>query len=303
MFLREIIDWCESVLKKILYFSQPLQLFFAAITYTLGAGIARYLGANLRWPVFWLMLLAVLALQVSAMLFAAYFRQPLMLLAPDETPRQREQSQVRLLQSAYAALTMFLVVTVTLIYLRALDLSTSLLLGLSVVLLMAYTVPPFSLSRRGYGELVLAVYLATLLPALSFLLQADKFHRLLPLATFPLTLLAIACYLAANFPTFVADQKLGCHTLLTRLTWQWAVPIHHVLVLAAFLLFATAPFFGVAWGLVWPVFLALPFGLLQIAWLQRIANGGTPIWKFVNILVPSLLGLTIYLLTLSFWLH
>lgn len=291
------------MLKKILTFSQPLQLLFAAIAYTLGAGIARYLGADLRWPAFWLALLAVLALQVSAMLFAAYFRQPLTPLAPDETPRQREQSQVRLLQSAYAALTMFCVVTVTMLYVRALDLSTGLLLALSLVLLMAYAVPPFSLSRRGHGELALAVYLATLLPALSFLLQAGKFHRLLPLATFPLTLLAIACYLAANFPTFAADQKLARHTLLTRLTWQWAVPIHHVLVLAAFLLFAAAPLMGVSWGLIWPVFLALPFGILQIAWLQRIANGGTPVWKFVNILVPSLLGLTVYLMTLSFWLH
>jgi 1,4-dihydroxy-2-naphthoate octaprenyltransferase len=168
---------------------------------------------------------------------------------------------------------------------------------------MAYALPPARLSETGYGELIQAGIFTTFLPAIAFLLQAGEFHRLLPLTAFPLTLLAIAWLLAANFSAFVADQKLGRRSLLIRLTWQRAIPIHHILILTAFLLFAAASFFGVSWGLVWPVFLALPFAALQIYWLQRIANGGRPVWKFFDVLAPSVYGLTVYLLALSFWLR
>ena len=169
--------------------------------------------------------------------------------------------------------------------------------------LFAYGVPPLRLAENGYGELTLAVFWGTLAPACSFLLQTDTFHRLLPIVTFPLTLLALAYLLAADFPSFATDSRMGRRTLLVRLTWQRAVPIHHLLVLSAFLLLAAAPFFGVPWGLIWPVLLDLPFGALQIIWLQRIASGGNPFWKFVNYLLPSVFGLAAYLLALAFWLR
>ncbi len=291
------------MLKKILLLSQPVHLLFAVFAYLLGVGMARYLGAALRWPVFWLALLTILALQVSFSLFAAYFRVPFTPLGEDETPRQRQAAQVRLLQVAYAALTLSGSVLASLIFLGALDISTFILLILGIIALVVYAIPFVRIPNKGYGELALAAYLSMIIPAFSFLLQMDGFHRLLPLIAFPLTLLALACMLAADFSTFAADQVFSRSTLLTQLTWERAVPVHHVLVLTSYLLFAAAPFFGVSWGLIWPVFLALPFAALQIYWLQRIANGGTPVWKFFNLLVPSLLLLTVYLLALSFWLH
>lgn len=289
--------------KKIVKLSQPINLIFTGLAYMLGAGMARYLGADLRWPVFWLDLLSVLSLQVSALLFAAYFQPLLTPVDPEETPRQREQGRVRLLQAAYAALTLTGGIIVTLVFLRDMNVSTGVLFVWSLLLLVAYAVPPFRLSGKGYGELALGIYIATLVPAISFISQMGSYHRLLPLTAFPLTLLALACFLALDFSTFAADEKFGRHTLLTRLTWQRAVPVHQVLVLAGFLLFAAAPFFGISWGLIWPVFLALPFAALQMVWIQRISNGGSPFWKFFNILVPSCLGLAVYLLALSFWLH
>jgi 1,4-dihydroxy-2-naphthoate octaprenyltransferase len=138
---------------------------------------------------------------------------------------------------------------------------------------------------------------------LAFLLQYDQLHRLLSFTTFPLTLLALAYLLVGNFPTFATDQKLGRHTLLTRLTWQRAVPIHHFLVLTAFLLFAVAPFLEYPWGLVWPVFLALPFAAIQMIWLQRISNGGRTLWNFLTALASATFGLTAYLLALTFWIR
>ncbi|HEY5269763.1 MAG TPA: hypothetical protein VII97_05465, partial [Anaerolineales bacterium] len=206
--------------KSLLKLSRPILLLLAALTYTLGAGIAHYLGQPIRTASFGLGLLAVLALLGAASLFDEYFRLPLMPLAQNETLRQRERFQVMLLQVSYAALTLSAVTILTLLLTHSLNLSADILLVLVLLIVVAYAIPPMRLSEAGYGELVLAVYLGTVVPALAFLLQYGQFHRLLSFTTFPLTLLALTYLLVCNFPTFATDQKLGRHTLLTRLTWQ-----------------------------------------------------------------------------------
>lgn len=290
-------------MSKILVLSRPIYLLLGALTYTLGAGIAHYLGQPVRAPAFGLGLLAGLSLLGAASLFAVYFRLPLSPLAQGETPREREHFRVTILQVSYAALTLSAVAILTLMLTRSLNLSADILLVLAFLILVAYAVPPMRFSENGYGELVLAITLGTFLPALAFLLQYGQLNRLLSFITFPLTLLALAYLLACNFPTFAIDQKLGRHTLLTRLTWQHAIPTHHLLVLAAFLLFAAAPFLEYPWGLTWPVFLSLPFAALQMIWLQRIANGGRTFWNFLTALASATFGLTAYLLALTVWIR
>jgi 1,4-dihydroxy-2-naphthoate octaprenyltransferase len=288
---------------SLLKLTRSIHLLIAALTYTLGAGVAHYLGQPVSAASFWLGLLAVLALQVAASLFSEYFRRPRMPLAQSETSRQRELFRVTLLQVAFAALTLSAVAILTLLLTHSLNLFADILLVLAFLFLVGYAVPPMRLSETGYGELILAIYLGTLLPALAFLLQYGQLHRLLSITTLPLTLLAVAYLLVCNFPSFATDQKLGRRSLLTRLTWQRAVPIHHFLVLAAFLLFAAAPFLGYPWSLVWPVFLAMPFAAIQIIWLQRIANGGRTLWNFLTALASTTFGLAAYLLAMTFWIR
>jgi 1,4-dihydroxy-2-naphthoate octaprenyltransferase len=290
-------------MKKLLQLTQPVYLLWAILACFLGAGIARYLGHLPHWPTFWLGLLACLSLLVALFWLTHYFRLPLTPLDPEETPRQRELLRTRLLQFSYAALTLAGAATLALLLTHLLTLSAGLLLLLAAFLVVLYAVPPFRLYASGYGELLLAVLVSTLFPAFAFLLQAETLHRLLPMITFPLTVHVIASLLAADFSAFATDQKLGRQSLLIRLTWPRAVTVHHLLLLIAFLLFSAAPLFGVSWGLIGPVFFALPFAALEIAWLQRIAAGGRPVWKFFNALVFSAFPLTLYLLTLSFWLR
>ncbi|MFH1523449.1 MAG: hypothetical protein ABIF04_00625 [Chloroflexota bacterium] len=283
--------------------SRPLQLILAALTYVLGAGIARYLGHPIKFATLGLGLLAALALQAAAYWLVEYFRLPLTPLAKDETPRLREAMRTTLFQSATALLTVSAAVVVVLLLTRQFPTAAGVVLVLVAVLFIAYAIPPLRLSERGYGELLLAIYLGTLLPTLAFLLKTGEFHRLLTFVTFPITLLALAYLLVWNFPTFVTDQKFGRHTLLTRLTWQRAIPIHHFLLLAAFLLFTIAPFLGFPWGLVWSVFLVLPFVIVQIIWLQRIARGGRTLWNFMTALAAATFGLSVYLLAFTFWIR
>jgi 1,4-dihydroxy-2-naphthoate octaprenyltransferase len=292
-----------SEVRRVFHFARPLHLIFSALTYTLGASIARYLGMDFQWPAFWLGLLAVLALLPASSFLLEYFRLPLTPRLPGETSRQREHIRTLLLQLSYAALTLFGVTGLTLFLTRLINLSSAILLMLDLVLMISYAVPPTRLAENGYGELILAFVFATLLPAISFLLQADEFHRLLPLISFPLTLLALACLLASDFPAYAADQKMGYRSLLTRLTWQRAIPVHHILIIAAYLLFSLAPLTGIPWSLIWPVFMTLPFAIVEVFWLQRIAQGGRPLWRFFIPVTVVVFGLTVYLLALTFWIR
>ncbi len=253
--------------------------------------------------VFGLGMLAVLAIEAAAFWLVEYFRLPMIPLAKDETPHHRKALRISLLQSAAALLTVSGAIIVNLLLTRSLTPQAAILLGLIVFFYVAYAVPPMRLSEAGYGELVMAVAVGTLVPALAFLLQFGGFHRLLTFATFPLTLLALAYYLVSDFPTFATDLRFERNTLLTRLTWQRAIPIHHLLILSSFLFFAGAPLLGFPWGLVGPVFLALPFAVVQVVWLQRIAMGGRALWKFLIPFAEAVFGLTVYLLALTFWIR
>jgi 1,4-dihydroxy-2-naphthoate octaprenyltransferase len=289
--------------RKFIKLARPLHLFLASLAYCLGSGMARYLGRPIQIAPFVLGLLAVLAIQAAAFWLVEYFRLPLMPLEKNETPRIREGLRAGLFQSSMALLTGSGAIIVTLLIAQLLPTPAGIFMGLIVFCFVVYAVPPMRLSEVGYGELIQAIALGTLFPAFAFSLQYGEFHRLLAFATFPLTLLALAYLLVNDFPTFVEDQKYGRHSMLTRLTWQHAIPIHHLLVLLCFLFFAVTPLFGYPWGLVWPVFLVLPFALVEIVWLQRIARGGRTLWRFLIPLASAVFGLSVYLLALTFWIR
>ncbi len=285
------------MVKLILKLLHPVDMFLEVLTYSIGAGIAKYLGYQINLVSFWLGLLAVLALFAAVSLLDEYFRFPIM----GATDREQERFRFTLLLVSYAILAIsavcFLIIGIRFYY----SISSMLLIVISILFLLACALPPFRLSKSGFGELIMAIFLGTVQPILSFQLQTGEFHRLLFFVTFPLTLLALAYLLIKNFSSFASDLKSGYHTLLHRLTWQWAVPIHHILILVAFLIFAIGPLVDIPWGVIWPVFMVLPFGVFQIIWLQRIASGAHPIWKFIIYLSAATFGLTSYLLSLTFW--
>ena len=283
--------------------SKPFHLLLSSLTYTLGAGMAHYLGHPFHAVTFGMGLLIVLVIQVAGHWLVEYFRLAFTTLEINETHRERDLFRASLLYSATALLTVAGAIIMTLGLEKLLMLPVWILLGLIILIYVAYAIPPFRLHEVGYGELIQAIALGTLFPAFAFHIQFLEFHRLVTFVTFPLTLLALAYFLVEDFVRYGADIRLGRKTLLTRLSWQRAIPIHHLLVLAAFLLFAISPLFGFPWGLIWPVYLALPFALFQVIWLQNIARGGRAQWKILVPFSAAVFGLIGYLLTVSFWIR
>jgi 1,4-dihydroxy-2-naphthoate octaprenyltransferase len=287
----------------LLRLSRPLNVIFAVLTYILGAGIARYLGILQHVGAFWLGLGGILLAQFSMGLLAEALRPVEQPSENDENRPERVNLRNAALLVSLGALAALAVIAILLSQEGALTPVTILFLGLSLLIVLAYAVPPLRLVDAGLGEFALAVHIGMIALALGFVLQQGEYHRLVGIVSFPLTLLALAYFLILDFPSFAADEKYDRRTLLRSMGWQRAIPLHHGLLLGAYILLAGALLFGLAWGLIWPAFLTLPFAILQIFWLRNIGLGAKPIWSLLTVNALAVFGLTAYLLTFAFWLR
>jgi len=291
-------------LLSILRLTRPLNLLLALLTYTLGLGIARYLGVTvLPLPQFIGAAIILLLLAASGMLIAYFrpFNEPL-LPGAELTPGEREQLRAYLL----ACGAVFLGVAGLLVFLLQRDgfvqLDSALLLVVFTLLTLANAVPPVRLVNHGFGELVDAYLIASLAPTLAYFLQAGSFNRVLTLFTFPLFLTALACFLALDFAAYADDLKYERRSLLIALRWQQAVPLHNLLLIVAYFFMACMPFLGVSFALVWPALLTLPLAAYQVFALRSIAAGARPLWTLFNVMALAIFGLTAYLMAWTFWL-
>jgi len=281
---------------------RPLHLLLAALTYSLGASIANYLAVPFLADSFWLGLASVLLAQMSMNLLSEVFRLDAEPLLENETRKARQSLRNNALYISIAALTIIGFIAYILFTNNHLPLAAFLFLVLSSVIVLIYAIPPFRFVNRGFGEFLLAAQLAYVFPSIAYILQAGETHDFLTL-TIPLTFLAFAYFIVMDFPSFASDQKYNRLTFLTRLGWERVVPLHHLFVLLAYVLFAASPVFGLQLSLIWPVFLTLPFALFQIFQLQNISLGAPTNWTLLTATALAVLGLTTYFLTLTFWLR
>ena len=283
--------------------SRPLNLFLAALTYLLGASVPAYLGRPIQIIPFVLGLVTVLFAQAGMALLSEVFRPHNEPLVDGETPQQKETLRNNMLYISVGMIATIAFITFIIYLNSTLTLSSFLFLLSSVILVLAYAIPPVRLVDRGFGELILAAHIAYVVPTIGFLFQAGENHRLLFVLAMPLIALGLAYFLILNFVTFQSDQKYQRGTLLRRLTWERAVPLHHSLIAFAYVMYALAPMLGFSFNLIWPAFLTLPFAVFQIIQLRAIANGSPPNWKLLTSTALAVFGLTTYFLTLTFWLR
>jgi 1,4-dihydroxy-2-naphthoate octaprenyltransferase len=292
------------MLRKLLRLSRPLHLLLAALTYFLGASIANYLGRPFRTDSFWLGLVAVWLAQISMNLLAEVFRPYNEPLVEGETRKDRLSLRNNALYISIAALAADAVIAFLLYHNGHLSISALFFLFLSLLFVLTYSIPPIRFVDRGFGEFILAAHLAYVTPSIAYILQSDETHRFL-LTTIPLTFLAFAYFIVLAFPSFASDSKYNRNTLLTRLGWERAVPLHHLFILLAygFFLVLASPAFGLSLSLLWPAFLTLPFAIFQIFQLRNIALGARTNWNLLTVTALSVFGLTAYFLSLTFWLR
>ena len=287
-------------LKPLLTFSNPLLLTLAALSYTLGTGIARYLGRADNPLNFWLGFSWLILLILAMNLLTVYFRPHNEPILPEETLKERNWARAALFQFSVALLGGVALLTIAL-FQSGINLTAIIFAAIIFILALIYALPPMRVVTSGFGEQLLAILITIFVPAFSLSLQMGDVHRLLSAVVSPLALLAIAAFLVLNFETYKDDLKYERGSLLLRLGWEHAIPLHHILILIAYFLFAALPFFGFPRALFMPAFFVAPLALFQIYWMQRIAQGAPPNWKFLKILAYSVIGLTLYIFTITFW--
>lgn len=286
--------------------SRPFYLLGGLLLYALGAGLARYIGITLDWTAYWMGQGCVFMLQLSSQYLNEYFDA----LAERSNPRRRPLPagenpdglpRMTALVAAATTLTIGAILTYLLLRRGDLDNSSLLLLGVAFLMALAYAVPPLRLVNSGYGELTSSILAANLFPAFAFILQAGSLHRLLAMATFPLTFLYLAMLLAFSLPDYGSDLKTGKKSLMVRIGWQRGMFLHNLLLLFAYLILLGAVAQGFPWRLAWPGLLTFPLSLFQIYQMYRIAQGAPPRWSLLTFTAMATFALTAYFFTFAIW--
>jgi 1,4-dihydroxy-2-naphthoate octaprenyltransferase len=202
---------------------------------------------------------------------------------------------------AVTTLTVGAVITVVLLSQGDLAPTAFLFLGLAFVLALLYALPPLRLIYSGYGELVLAILMTNLFPALAYVLQAGDLHRLLAMMTFPLTLLFLAAMLALSLQSYLFDMKFHRQTMMQRLGWQRGIGLHNILIASAYILLAFSVIASLPFRLGFPAFLSLPVSIYQIRQINGIAGGSKPRWRLLSITAIASVGLAAYFMNLALW--
>jgi 1,4-dihydroxy-2-naphthoate octaprenyltransferase len=299
-----------NTLRLLVRLSRPPLLVIAALLYFMGAGVARYLGFDIDWGVYWLGQAWLVLVQYSIHALNEYFETPAEL---HSTGKSLFIGSTRVLELGNLPRATALWVSVasamaagllTVLIILASEDSRILVVMLILMLVgLIYSVPPVRLSGSGYGELVLSIFLTALVPVFSFVLQDGEFHRIMIMVTFPLVFLFLSLLLIVEFPEYASDLKYEKPSLLLRLGWQRGISAHNWLVVGGFLLLVLAAIIGLPLRIALPVATVMPVGLTQIWLLNRIAQGVKPNWNLMIVLAVATFGMTAYFLSYGFWTH
>jgi 1,4-dihydroxy-2-naphthoate polyprenyltransferase len=296
-------------IKLFIKLSRPLFLFAVAVLFALGVGIAHYLGVRINWEAYVLGQTWVTLLQLSTTYFNEYYNawadrentNRTYLTGGSNALGEGKLDPLIALIAALTTLAFLASLTVVLATRIQPPFETYLILFLAFIGSFFYSAPPLRLEASGYGELIVSVIVAFLVPLFAFILQAGSLHRLIAMTTFPLVFLHLGMLIVFELPDYATDLKFEKRTLVIRIGWQNGMILHNLLIIGAFLLLLLARTFGYPRFALLAGLLSIPIGLFQIFQMRNIASGAKPNWNLLTIGAASLFIITAYLLAFTFW--
>lgn len=289
--------------------SRPLGLLAGFLLYALGGGVIEYLGEPIDWSVYWIGQACVTLLQLSSSYLQVYYDRMMEIRQVGrKVGNPGAEQQYRAVTSGYllaAVTTLTIGAMLTVLLLSRGDLSPAALLILGFAFLFAffYAVPPLRLVYSGYGELIAAVLLTTLVPAFGYLLQGGELMGVLGVLSLPLTTLYLAFSLATSLENYFDEIKRGRQNLMIRLGWQRGMFLHNLCILFAYLTIGLSAMFGLPWALTWPRLLTLPLAIFQVWMIWQISLGAKPRWRLLRITAAASFAISAYLLVFTLWVY
>lgn len=290
--------------KRLIKTIKPFRLVSLITTYALGAGLVQYVQNMRSWLVF-LQGLFFLILTTTSFEFLSFLIQ-----INDPTSKLtdlslKDRKQYRL----FSALTSATLLTIAIIIFVDWMVKGILWQGLGFVMLLLggaglfYVISKINEKISAFQILFEAVLFVIIPPAFAYFLQSEDLHRLLTMVVFSLIPAFIAYRLLSQLMAYNHNPKGGRHKLITTLGWAQAMFLHNALILLSFLLYAINALLGFPWFLLWPVFLTLPIGLLEVWLMERVRRGGKPLWRVMQVSTVCVFLLPMYLIGFAFWIR
>lgn len=272
------------------------------LTAFLGNGIAKFLGIPLNWFLILLECGFFIFIALGSFSITIYF-DPLLMARHKGIIPSTEEINIRrvFLLICLISYTVCCAFVYLIIYVTSYNLAEFSFFILIFVLFLAYAVPPMRLADRGYGEIILTIFTANLIPATAFFLQSQSFHPLVIQLTFPLVPLFLAAMISTSLKNYLNEMITGTNSMVMMLGWKLAMDLHNWLILSVYLIIALSAVLGLTWNLVWPMFLPLPISIFSIYEIQRIKNGAKPRWSFLALGGYGEVLCMLYVLLFSLW--
>ena len=157
------------------------------------------------------------------------------------------------------------------------------------------------MERSGYGELIISVVVAFLLPQYSFVLQVGEIDRIVAMCGFPLVMIHLAMMLVFEFPSYIRDVKYHKSNMLVRLGWKGGINFHNLIIISAYLILIIELILGLPRMVVLHAFLSLPIAMLQFWQVVRIEHGEKPNWNSLKINALATFGAMAYFMFFALW--
>jgi 1,4-dihydroxy-2-naphthoate octaprenyltransferase len=140
-------------------------------------------------------------------------------------------------------------------------------------------------------------------PALAFFSQSNEPHLFLTLIVISLVPAFLAYQLLIQIKKYGKDMQNDVSSIVVQIGWEKGMVYHNALILLTYVLFALIAILGFPWFLLWPVFLTLPIGLVEIWLMERTRRGGKPLWRVMQLATLSVFFVPIYLIGFAFWIR
>jgi 1,4-dihydroxy-2-naphthoate octaprenyltransferase len=290
--------------------SRPVFLVGGALLYALGAAIAYYLGKPIDPGRYLLGQGLVLCIQLMAQYLNEYFDAAGDSANPNRTPLSGgsgvlspEGLDPRVALYAAVAVLAVAVSLTTALHIRVnISPSVWLILVLGFIGAFAYSAPPLRLVSSGYGEVMISVLVAALVPSFGYALQTGGLHILIALASFPLIALHMAMVIALQLPDYTADRQSDKRTLAVRLGWRVAMRIHNGAIVVAAISMVIGVLVGLPMRIALSMAIAMPLAGAQIWQMWRIRRGFAPLWRTITLGAVALFALVVYFELIGFLL-
>jgi hypothetical protein len=287
--------------KNLLAILKPVNLFLLTTGNFLGLAIIDYLGYKTHWSGFWNGLLFFLLISIGSSFMGNYFQvQSSSLLTED---RKKTEIMFLVLMLGVAFLAISIIPIFSLVRNHLINPFNALFISMGIIIIALVEILPTRISQWGLEEFFRAFLFANLIPALAFSLQANIYHRLIFLLTFPLFFFFLSFFIVGNISAVHETPIESSGSLIRKIGSFPVLRMHNLSLLMGYLILLAGTFFELPWKLIWPALMTIPIGLLQIWQINQILDGKKPNLTALEFTAATIAIFTTYFSILALWLN